>query len=134
VTAALQLLGQNAQGRIEVSSRVVEKIAARAALEVDDAGGAGAKVLGHNLPGAGLVGMPSAGLDQLPTASAEVDGRLAFVDLELSVRWPAPALKVAECVRQRVIDRLETLVGLQVREVNIEITKLVGRPEPSRVS
>ena len=134
MTAAVAPLGENAQGRIEVSSRVVEKIAARAALEVDDAGGAGARVLGRSLPGAGIVGMPSAGLDQLPTASAEVDGGLAFVDLELSVRWPAPALEVAETVRRRVIDRLETLVGLQVREVNIEITKLVGRPEPSRVS
>jgi uncharacterized alkaline shock family protein YloU len=134
MTAEPQTLGQNEQGRIEVSSRVVEKIAARAALEVDDAGGSGARVLGRSLPGAGIVGLRAAGLDQLPAASAEVDGQLAFVDLELSVRWPAPALKVAESVRRRVIDRLETLVGLQVREVNIEITKLVGRPAPGRVS
>jgi uncharacterized alkaline shock family protein YloU len=134
VTADLQPLGQNAQGRIEVSPRVVEKIAARAALEVDDAGGAGARVLGRSLPGAAIVGLRGAGLDQLPAASAEVDGRLAFIDLELSVRWPASALKVADSVRRQVIDRLESLVGLQVREVNIEITKLVGRPAPGRVS
>jgi uncharacterized alkaline shock family protein YloU len=41
---------------------------------------------------------------------------------------------VAEAVRQRVIDRLEDLVGVQVREVNIEIAKLVGRPAAARVS
>jgi uncharacterized alkaline shock family protein YloU len=127
-------LGRRQEGRIEVASRVVEKIAARAALEVDDAGGAGARVLGRSLPGAGLAGIRGAGLDQLPTARAQVDGQLAFVDLELSVRWPAPALKVAERVRHHVIDRLETLVGLQVREVNIEITELAGRPSPDRVS
>jgi uncharacterized alkaline shock family protein YloU len=127
-------LGQNPDGRIEVAARVVEKIAARAALEVDDAGGAGARMLGRSVPGAGRLGIRGAGLDELPTVTAEVDGRLAFIDLELAVRWPAPVLKVTDAVRHQVIDRVEELVGLQVREVNIEIAKLVGRRAASRVS
>jgi uncharacterized alkaline shock family protein YloU len=127
-------LGQNPDGRIEIAARVVEKIAARAAIEVDDAGGAGARMLGRSVPGAGRLGIRGAGLDELPTVTAEVDGQLVFIDLELAVRWPAPVLKVADAVRQRVIDRIEELVGLQVREVNIEIAELVSRRALPRVS
>jgi hypothetical protein len=83
-------LGQNPDGRIDIASRVIEKIAARAALEVDDAGGAGVRVLGRNVPGAGRLGIPGAGLDELPAVTALVDGRLAFVDLELSFDGPLP--------------------------------------------
>ncbi len=120
-------------GRIDIAPRVVEKIAARAALEVDDAGGAGARMLGRAVPGAGRLGIRGAGLDQMPSVDADVDGSLAFVDIEISVRWPASAVRVANAVRERIAARLDELVGLETREVNIEIAELVGRPAPARV-
>ncbi len=124
-------LGSNPLGRIEVSDRVVEKIAARAAAEVPDAGGPAARLLGRQLPTPGRLTTPA--LDRLPKVDAEVDGTLVFLDVELSVRWPAPITQVTTAVRERLTSRIEELVGLQVREVNVEIVDLVTAVATTRV-
>ena len=120
-------LGANPLGRIEVSDRVVEKIAARAAAEVPDAGGPAARLLGRQLPTSGPA------LDRLPKVDAEVDGNFVFLDVSLSVRWPAPITQVTAAVRERLTSRIEELVGLQVREVNVEIVDLVTEVATNRV-
>ncbi len=126
-------LGANELGRIDVSNRVVEKIAARAAGEVPDAGGPSARVLGRQVPGAGRMGIGAAGLDRLPNVSAEVEGSQVFLDVGLSVRWPAPVGQVTDRVRQQLRSRLTELVGLEVREINVEIVDLVTETPTARV-
>lgn len=125
-------LGDNELGRINVANRVVEKIAARAAGEVPDAGGPSARVLGVQVPGAGLMGA-AAGLDRLPNVSAEVEGSNVFLDVGLSVRWPAPLGQVTNRVRHQLRTRVAELVGLSVREINVEIVDLVTEVPTARV-
>jgi uncharacterized alkaline shock family protein YloU len=127
-------IGRNELGRIEVSSKAVEKIAALAAVEIPDAGGAAARLLGRPVPGAGRLGIRGSSLDSLPKVSADVDGQLAFLDVELSVRWPAPIAAVTEAVRQHLSERVGHLVGLDIREVNIEVVELITEAPSARVS
>jgi uncharacterized alkaline shock family protein YloU len=127
-------IGRNELGRIEVSAKAVEKIAALAAVEIPDAGGAAARLLGRPVPGAGRLGIRGSSLDSLPKVSADVDGQLGFLDVELSVRWPAPIAQVTEAVRQHLSKRVGDLVGLDIREVNIEVVELITEAPSARVS
>lgn len=119
-----QQVGQTERGRIEVSDKVVAKIAARAALEVPDVGSAPSGVLG--------VGGGSSELGALPRARATVDGQLAFVDLTLSVRYPASVRAAAAAVREQVRSRISELAGLQVPEVDITVPTLVAELPTTR--
>ncbi len=129
-------VGRTELGKIAVSDRVVARLAARAALEVDDVGAAAPRVLGKDLGSTGLdrLGMRSTELGALPATSAEVDGQLAFIRLTLSVRYPAPVRHVAQQVRETVQARVAELCGLDVREVDISVPALVTElPTPPRV-
>ena len=127
-------VGRNELGTIAISSRAVAKIAALAAVEIPDAGGAAPRVLGRSLPGAGHLGIRGTGLDSLPKVNADVDGGLGFLDVELAVHWPAPVAHVADAVRQHLHDRVGEFVGLEIREVNIDIVELLANSPSTRVS
>ena len=115
-----------ARGRTEIADRVLERIAARAVTEVDQAGGAARRLLGVPL---GRDTMRAA-----PRATAHVDGQIATVQLRMSVTYPAPIREVTRRVRDQIITRVGELTGLDVRQVDIEIARLI-RPgtEPRRV-
>jgi len=115
-----------ARGRTEIADRVLERIAARAVSEVDQAGGAARRLLGVPL---GRDTMRAA-----PRATAHVDGQIATVQLRMSVTYPAPIREVTRRVRDQIITRVGELTGLDVRQVDIEIARLI-RPgtEPRRV-
>lgn len=123
-------IGVTELGRISVTDSVVARLAARAALEVDDVGAAAPRLLGVDLSGGGLdkLGVQSSEIGALPTASATVDGALAFVDLTVSVRYPASVRRVADAVRQQVRDRVGQLTGLDIVEVDITVPALVSEP------
>jgi uncharacterized alkaline shock family protein YloU len=116
--------GRTELGMISIADQVVTKITARAAAENPDAGAAGARMLGRAVPGAGHLGVRGTDLDALPKTTVEVDGVKAFVNLEISVRWPASVLEVTEQVRRHVRDRVAELTGLQVDEVHIVVSDL----------
>jgi uncharacterized alkaline shock family protein YloU len=116
--------GRNELGTISIADSVVTKIAARAAVENPDAGAAVARMLGRAVPGAGHLGVRGTNLDALPKTTVEVDGSKAFVNLEISVRWPASVNEVSQQVRRHVEDRVQELTGLQVDEVHIVVSDL----------
>ena len=116
--------GRTELGMISIADQVVTKITARAAAENPDAGAAVARMLGRAVPGAGHLGVRGTDLDALPKTTVEVDGVKAFVNLEISVRWPASVLEVTEQVRRHVRDRVAELTGLQVDEVHIVVADL----------
>jgi uncharacterized alkaline shock family protein YloU len=116
--------GRGELGTITIADQVVTKIAASAAAEHPDAGAAAARMLGRTVPGAGHLGVRGTDLDALPKTSVEVDGSKAFVNMEISVRWPASVLEVTEQVRRLVKDRVAELTGLQVDEVHIVVSDL----------
>ena len=125
--------GRNELGAITINDRVVEKVAARAAVEVPDAGAAASRFLGR-VAGATALGARQTSLTGLPKASVDVDGSLAILDLSISVRWPASVPEVASAVREHVRSRVTELTGMTVTEVSISVTALVTQlPAPPRV-
>lgn len=102
------------RGSTEVTGRVVERIASRALTEVDDVAEAPRR----------LLGVPVGGV------SAWVDGGLATLTLRVSVVYPAPVRDVSRRLREHVRAVVGRLTGLDVRQVDIEIARLVP-PERS---
>jgi uncharacterized alkaline shock family protein YloU len=109
------------RGRTEIADRVLAKIATRALSEIEDTGGASRRVLGVRL------GRDS--LEGTPWVTAKVDGGLATLRMRISVAYPAPVREVARRLRELVRTRVGELTGLDVREVDIDVARLmpIGR-------
>jgi uncharacterized alkaline shock family protein YloU len=123
-SAAAAQAGRTELGTITIADSVVSKIAARAAAENPDAGAAAARVLGRAVPAAGHLGLRDTDLAGLPKASVDVDGSKAFLNLEISVRWPASVPAVTDQVRSHLRSRVTELTGLTVEEVHIVVADL----------
>ncbi len=110
-------------GHTTISPRVCEKIATRAATEIDGVG-----VVRSGL--ARLVpwsAAPAAG------ATADVRGDTVSVDLSVRIRYPLPVAQTARQVRRQVVRRLGELAGLDVRDVAITVAELAdGGDAPRR--
>jgi uncharacterized alkaline shock family protein YloU len=117
--------GRTELGTISIADGVVAKIAARAAAENPDVGAAAPRVLGRAVPGAGHLGLRGTDLAGLPKTSVDVDGSKAFLNLEISVRWPASVPAIADQVRSHLRSRVMQLTGLSVEEVQIVVADLV---------
>jgi uncharacterized alkaline shock family protein YloU len=109
------------QGRTTIADSVVAKIAGTAAREVagvHEMGKGAARAFGalkEKLP----VGSSEASVTQ--GVSVEVGERQAAVDLDLVCEYGVSIVDVAQAVRRNVIQRLETMTGLEVTEVNITV-------------
>jgi uncharacterized alkaline shock family protein YloU len=121
--------GRGELGTVTINDSVVAKIASRAALDVADAGAAATRVLGRSLGKAGGLGRETS-LQELPKATAHVDGSIALIDLQISVRWGASVPGTADAVRESVRSRVSQLTGLNVAEVTIAVTDLVTHLAP----
>ncbi|HUR22382.1 MAG TPA: Asp23/Gls24 family envelope stress response protein [Acidimicrobiales bacterium] len=107
------------RGETIIAPTVVERIATRAASEVDGVGGVLQTGLSRLLPW--TVG------DASPArASAEVSSTdTVTVDLTVNVLYPQPVAAVTNEVRAQVIRRLAELCGLRATQVNIAVPALV---------
>ncbi|HEX2315905.1 MAG TPA: Asp23/Gls24 family envelope stress response protein [Thermomonospora sp.] len=105
-------------GVTTIADRVVARIASRAAAEVEEAGGVQRSVLGVRL-----------GRSRRARAQATLDGTTVTARVELSVRYPASVLTVTRQARDRIRHRVESLTGLTVSHVDIDVTTLEP-PEP----
>ena len=123
--------GRTELGMISINNRVVEKLAARAAVEIPDAGAAAPRVLGRSVTGANALGYRQTSLTGLPKASAHVDDSVVTLDLWISIRWPASVPAVSSAVREHVCGRVSELTGLTVTEVAISVTDLVTQLPPA---
>jgi uncharacterized alkaline shock family protein YloU len=127
-------VGSTELGRISISDTVVRKIAAKAASENPDVGAPAARLLGLPLPGVAGVGGRDSDLDGLPKTSVEVDGTLAFIEMEISVRWPKSVAAVTDHIRTHVRDRVREMTGLEAMEIRLTVADLVTDiPTPPRV-
>ncbi|HET9894360.1 MAG TPA: Asp23/Gls24 family envelope stress response protein [Streptosporangiaceae bacterium] len=120
--------GRNELGVISVSESAVADIAALAAAEIPDVGGAAPRVLGRAVTSGGAFGVRPTSLTAPPKARARVDGSTVRLDLSMSVRWPAPLPEVTTAVREHVRTRVSELTGLSVEEISISVTALVIGP------
>lgn len=110
------------RGTTSIDNAVVAKIAAIAAREVDgvaELGGTLSSALGN------MVGRIRGEDHATAGVGVEVGTRQAAVDLVCKVLYPASIHEVADSLRQNVVNRIESMTGLEVVEVNIAVNDLV---------
>jgi uncharacterized alkaline shock family protein YloU len=110
----------SSQGTTSIADTVVQKVAGLAAREIRgvyDLGGGAARAFSairERIPGA----TASAGQG----VSVEVGETQAAVDLQILVDYGVPIAELAASVRRNVINAVERMTGLQVVEVNINVS------------
>ncbi len=113
---------QTDRGNTSIADSVVSKIAGIAAQEVDGIRmGSGASQTASNLLGSITGGGSSS---QTQGVSVEVGQEEAALDLTLTAEYGKSVPQLAEAVRRNVSNRVESLVGLRVTEVNITVQNI----------
>jgi uncharacterized alkaline shock family protein YloU len=99
---------------------VVSKIAGIASQEVDGIrmGSGGSQAV------SGILGSITGGGSQTQGVSVEVGQEEAAIDLTLTAEYGKSIPQLAEAVRRNVANRVESLVGLRVNEVNITVSNI----------
>ncbi len=111
---------QSERGRTSVSDSVVSQIAGVAAQEVEKVqmgGGTSAAVGGFLQSVTG----GSSGGNYARGVSVEVGEEAAAIDLAMTVEYGYSVPQLTEAARRNVINRVESLTGLKVTEVNITV-------------
>jgi len=114
---------QSEHGRTSISDAVVSQIAGIAAQEVEKVqmgGGTTAAVGGFLQSVTGSVTGSSANYSR--GVSVEVGEEEAAIDLTMAVEYGHSVPQLTEAVRRNVINRVESLTGLKVTEVNITVS------------
>jgi uncharacterized alkaline shock family protein YloU len=111
---------QSKLGNTTIQDSVVSKIAVIAAQEVEGVrmGGGASQAVGGVLDT--ITGGRSGG-SQTSGVSVEVGQEEAAIDLTMTVEYGKPIPQLAEAVRNNVVSRVESLVGLRVTETNITV-------------
>ena len=107
------------RGSTTISNAVVSQVAGIAAQEVEKVqmGGGAAAAVGGFLQS--VSGGGSASLTR--GVSVEVGEEEAAIDLSMAVEYGVSIPQISEAVRRNVINRVESLVGLRVSEINITV-------------
>ena len=114
---------QTERGNTIIQDTVVSKIAGIAAQEVEGIRmGSGTSQTASSLLGS-IPGV-SGGSSQTQGVSVEVGQEEAAIDLTLTVEYGKSVPQIAEAVRRNVSNRVESLVGLRVTEVNVAVNNL----------
>ncbi len=110
------------RGSTSIQDSVVSKIAGIAAQEVEGIRmGSGASQTASNLLGS-ITG--SSGGSTTQGVSVEVGQEEAAIDLTLMAEYGKSIPQIADAVRRNVANRVESLVGLRVTEVNIAVNNI----------
>ena len=113
---------QTERGSTSISDSVVSKIAGIASQEVDGIrmGSGGSQAV------SGILGSITGGSSgsQTQGVSVEVGQEEAAIDLTLTAEYGKSVPQLAEAVRRNVANRVESLVGLRVNEVNITVSNI----------
>jgi uncharacterized alkaline shock family protein YloU len=119
--------GAEGRGATNISNTVVSKIAGIAAQEVEKVqmgGGTAAAVGGFltSVTGAVTGGNSTGGGASLTSGvSVEAGQEEAAVDLTVAVEYGVSIPQTTQAIRDNVINRVESLTGLRVTEVNITV-------------
>jgi len=110
------------RGSTTIQDSVVSKIAGIAAQEVDGIRMGG----GTSQAVSGLLGSITGGSGggQTQGVSVEVGQEETAIDLTLTVEYGKSIPQIAEAVRRNVANRVESLVGLRVTEVNLAVNNV----------
>ena len=120
-TPVAGLNADTTQGTTKIADAVIAKVAGIAAREVP-----GVHDLGGNVARAiGAIRGALNTTDQAQGVSVEVGETQVAVDVTLIADYPVSLQQVADGVRAAVIDAIESLIGLEVTEVNVTISDVV---------
>jgi uncharacterized alkaline shock family protein YloU len=113
---------QTERGGTRIEDTVVSKIAGMAAQEVDGVrmGGGTSRALGGIMDS-----VTGGGGGQTRGVSVEVGEVETALDLTMAVEYGKSIPQITESVRKNVIQRIENLVGLNVKEVNITVNDVI---------
>ena len=115
---------QSDKGVTKIGDAVVSQIAGIAAQEVEKVqmgGGTSAAVGGFLQSVTGSVTGSSSGGNLSKGVSVEVGSEEAAIDLTMAVEYGQSIPQLTEAARRNVINKVESLVGLRVTEVNITV-------------
>lgn len=113
----------NPRGALVIDNRVGEKIAARAALDVDGVVPY-ASTITSLLGGAARSGHSVDG-DDYPRARVDMSQAAPTVSVSVALRWPSPVTAVSQQVRRHVADELARLTGQRPLWVDVTVAQLV---------
>lgn len=113
--APLPLVPAEERGVTTIPSAVVARIAEQAAAECPHIGGAAGGRLGLGA---------RRDFGSRPSAECDLYGTVAVLTLDLGVAFPVDLTAACQRVREHVRDRVQTLTGLQVGRMDIEISWL----------
>lgn len=131
---------QGVEGKTTIDNGVVAKIAAAAAQEVPGIHDMGTSGVGGAVGGAigAMTGAVGGGSNQQSTkgVSVEVGEVEALINLNIIVDYGARIPQIAEGLRKNVSNRVQTLTGLTVKAINIEVSDVFFPPqqEPASIS
>lgn len=108
------------RGSLTIKDKVVERLAAKAALDTDGV-----------LP-------RSAGLDKLtgrdlPRVRVQISGDRVRAGVDVAARWPVPLPALTASVRRNVARALSTMGGLHVDGVDVTVPAVIVDPARSDV-
>ena len=120
------------RGTTTISNAVVSQVAGIAAQEVEGVqmgGGAAAAVGGFLQSVGGTVTGSSGGGNFARGVSVEVGEEETAIELTMAIEYGKSIPQISEAVRRNVTNRVESLVGLRVTEVNITVNDVQFREE-----
>lgn len=125
---------ESAGGTTIIAETVVTQIAGMAAGEVEGIrlGGKAARRTGGMLDRATSSSKESRDLEKARGVSAKVGATEVAVDVKLGFKDGEDLHNVTGKVREKVVERVENLVGLAVTEVNLTITDIIFPEEQER--
>src|SRR5215218_901054 len=108
------------RGSTMISDTVVSSIAGRAAQEVDGVhmGGGASRTAG------GVLGSITGSESPTRGVSVEVGRTETAIDLKMGIEYNKNILQTVEEVRRRITERVETITGLRITELNATITDI----------
>jgi uncharacterized alkaline shock family protein YloU len=108
------------RGATTISGTVVSTIAGMAAREVDGVhmGGGASRTAG------GVLGSLTGSESSTSGISVEVGRTEAAIDLKMGIEYNKNILQTVEEVRRRITDRVQSMTGLRIKELNATITDI----------
>ena len=116
------------RGTTTISDTIVATIAGRAAQEVEGVhmGGSASRAAG------GFLGNITGSESQTRGVSVEVGQVEAAIDLTMGVEYGRNILQAVDEVRRRISDRVQSITGLSVTELNVTISDIIFPEGPPR--
>jgi uncharacterized alkaline shock family protein YloU len=115
-------------GTTTIQDAVVTAIIGMAAEEVDGVASShgGTRLPGDSSPTVGeFVDNITGGASRTRGLSVDVGERQTAADMTVNVEYGRSIPQVTQAVRERVIERVENLTGLEVTEVNIQVNDVM---------